>query len=53
MKSKIDNSKEILPGITDGHQNYQEFDCKVKIVIDTGPRKLKAHPKVSRNSRNI
>ena len=31
---KIDNSTENMSGITDGHQNYEKCDCKVRIVID-------------------
>ena len=29
-----DNSKENMFGITDGHQSYEECECKVRIVID-------------------
>ena len=34
----IDNFKENLSGITDGHQNYEENDCQVKIVIGASKR---------------
>ena len=30
---KIDNSTENMSGITDGHQNYEKCDYKVRIVI--------------------
>ena len=29
----IENSIENLSGITDGHHNYKEWECEVKIVI--------------------
>ena len=30
---RIDNTKENMSGITDGNQNYERCDCKVRIVI--------------------
>ena len=29
----IDDSTKNLSGITDGHQNYERCECKVRIVI--------------------
>ena len=30
---EIDDSRENMFGITDGHQNYEKCECKVRIVI--------------------
>ena len=30
---RIDNSTENMSGITEGHQDYEKCDCKVRIVM--------------------
>ena len=32
---RIENSEENMSGITDGHQNYEKCDYKVRIMIGT------------------
>lgn len=38
---EIDDSTENLSGIIDDHQNYEECECEVEILIDTLKRKAK------------
>lgn len=38
---EIDDSTENLSGIIDDHQNYEECECEVEILIGTLKRKAK------------
>ena len=38
---RTDKSTENMSGITDGHQNYEKFDCKVRIVVGASKKNWK------------